>query len=83
VGDTARAAHASSACDSSPVWHDGTGRPIQRPADPEAPEEESRGQPQQHTRTPLLVIQETWHMAFLRPPSAGQAAEQSVAEFTG
>jgi hypothetical protein len=67
----------------SPVWHDGTERPIHRPTDPEAPPEYDRGQKTCHTRNSLLVLTETCHVGFLSHTAEGKASEKSLAELAG
>jgi hypothetical protein len=48
-----------------PFWHDGTERPIHRPADPEAQQDYYSGKKKCHTVKNILVINETWHICFL------------------
>jgi hypothetical protein len=66
-----------------PLWHDGTERPIQRPKDPEEPQEYDRGKKTGHTLKNLVVINETCHMCFLSHPCEGKASDKSLAEVAG
>jgi DDE superfamily endonuclease len=66
-----------------PCGHKGTARPIHRPTEPAEPQAYDRGQQKWHTRTNLLVINETSHVCFLSHPYEGQASEQRVAECAG
>jgi hypothetical protein len=66
-----------------PFFHDGTERPIQRPKDPEEQPEGDSGQKKYHTRTNLLVINETGHVCFLSHTDEGKASDQSLAELAG
>jgi DDE superfamily endonuclease len=75
--------HATDGRATPPVWHDGTARPIHRPADPGEQQEYSSGKKNCHTLKNLLVINETCHLCFLRHTSEGNASDKSVAELTG
>jgi hypothetical protein len=66
-----------------PFWHDGTERPIHRPADPEEPQEYYRGKKKCPTLKNLLVITETYHVCFLSHIYEGKASDKSVAELAG
>jgi hypothetical protein len=66
-----------------PFLHDGTERPIQRPKDPEEPQEYDRGKKKCHTLKTLLVIHETCHMFFLSHTCAGKASDKRMAELAG
>ena len=48
-----------------PFWHDGTERPIHRPADPEDQQDYYSGKKKCHTVKNLLVIDETCQICFL------------------
>jgi hypothetical protein len=67
----------------SPFWHDGTERPIHRPADPEEPQDYYRGKKKGHTLKNLLVINETCHVCFLSHTYEGKASDKSLAELAG
>jgi hypothetical protein len=67
----------------TPLWHDGTERPIHRPTDPEEQQEYDRGQKKCHTLKNLLVITETCHVGFLSHTCEGQASDKSLAEEAG
>jgi hypothetical protein len=67
-------------CASPPFWHDGTERPIHRPVDPEAQQDDYRGKKKGHTRKNLLVIHETCHIGFLRATDEGIVPDKSLAE---
>ena len=69
--------------DSPPCWHDGTERPIQRPKDPEEPQEYDRGKKTCHTLKNLVMIQETCHICFLSHTYEGNASDKSLAERAG
>jgi DDE superfamily endonuclease len=66
-----------------PFWHDGTERPIHRPADPEDQEDYYSGKKKCHTIKNLLVIDETCHMCFLSTTSEGKAHDKSLADLEG
>ena len=68
---------------SPPCWHDGTERPIHRPADPEDQQECYRGKKQCHTIKNLLIIDETCHMCFLSATYEGKANDKSLADLEG
>jgi hypothetical protein len=67
----------------APCWHDGTERPIHRPADPEEQQDYYSGKKKYHTRKNLLVINETCHVCFLSHTYEGKASEKSLAERAG
>ena len=67
----------------APLWHDGTERPIHRPADPAAQQEYDRGKKKGHTRKNLLLSTETCQVCFLSHPSEGKASDKSLAELSG
>jgi hypothetical protein len=67
----------------SPVWHDGTERPIHRPADPEDQQDYYSGKKKCHTIKNLLVIDATCHICFLNTTYEGKANDKSVAELEG
>jgi DDE superfamily endonuclease len=67
----------------SPCWHDGTERPLHRPADPEEQQDYDSGTKKGHTLKNLLVINETCHVGFLSHTSEGQASDKSLAELAG
>jgi hypothetical protein len=83
VGRDGRHARAGREVHYPPCWHDGTERPIHRPTDPEAQPESYSGKKKGHTRTNLLVSNETGHMGFLSHTCAGKASEKSLAELAG
>jgi hypothetical protein len=83
VGRAAHEAQDRSDVDTSPCWHDGTERPIQRPKDPEEQEEYYSGKKKHHTLKNLLVINERCHMAFLSHTYEGKASEKGIAELAG
>jgi hypothetical protein len=66
-----------------PFWHDGTERPIHRPADPEEQQEYYSGKKKCHTLKNLLVINESCHICFLSATYEGKADDQSLAELAG
>jgi len=66
-----------------PFWHDGTERPIHRPADPEEQQEYYSGKKKCHTLKNLLVINEICHVCFLSHTYEGKASDKSLAELTG
>ena len=66
-----------------PFWHDGTERPIHRPADPEAQQDYYSGKKQCHTIKNLLMIDETCQMCFLSATSEGKASDKILAELEG
>ena len=53
------------------------------PTDPEDPQAYDRGKKPGHTRTHLLVINETGDLCCLRHTCAGTASDQSLAELAG
>ena len=66
-----------------PFWHEGTERPIHRPADPEDQEDYDSGKKKCQTINNLLVIDETCHMCFLSTTSEGKAHEKRLADLEG
>jgi hypothetical protein len=66
-----------------PVWHDGTARPLPRPADPEDQQDDYSGQKKCHTITTLLVIDATCHLCFLSATYEGKVHDKSVADLEG
>jgi hypothetical protein len=65
------------------LWHDGTERPIHRPADPEEPQDYDSGKKKCHTVKNRLVIDETCHLCFLSDTSEGTGPDKSLAELAG
>jgi hypothetical protein len=66
-----------------PFWPDGTERPLQRPTDPEEPQEDYRGTTKGHTRKNLLVITESCSVCLLSHTDDGKASDKSLAELAG
>jgi hypothetical protein len=66
-----------------PFWHDGTERPIHRPADPEEQQDYYSGKKKCHTVKNLLVIDETCHICFLSDTYEGTVHDKSLAELAG
>jgi hypothetical protein len=66
-----------------PCWHDGTARPIHRPANPEDQQEYDSGKKKCHTIKNLLVIDEACQMCFLSATYEGKANEKILAELEG
>jgi hypothetical protein len=62
-----------------PCSHDGTERPIHRPADPEAPQDYYSGKKQCHTVKHLLVIDATCHICCLSDTDEGTVPDKSLA----
>jgi DDE superfamily endonuclease len=70
-------------CASPPCWHDGTERPIHRPADPEEQQDYESGKKTCHPVKNLLVIDETCHLCCLRDTSEGTGPDKRLAELAG
>jgi hypothetical protein len=66
-----------------PFWHDGTERPIHRPADPEDQEDDYSGKKKCPTIKNLLVINAPCHMCCLSATYEGKAKDQSLADLEG
>src|SRR5215813_10472965 len=64
-------------------WHDGTERPIHRPAAPEAQQECCSGKKTCHTIKNLLVIDETCQICFLSATYEREANDKILAELEG
>jgi hypothetical protein len=67
----------------SPVWHDGTERPLPRPREAEEPQAYYRGQQKCHTITTRLVIEEPCQLCCLSATDDGEATETSLAALAG
>jgi hypothetical protein len=67
----------------TPLWQDGTERPIHRPADPADQHDYYSGKKKCHTIKNLLVIDESCHICFLSATYAGKANDKSLAELEG
>jgi DDE superfamily endonuclease len=66
-----------------PCWHEGTERPIQRPKDPEEPQEYDNGKKKYYTLKNLVMIHATRHICFLSHSYEGKASDKSLAEPVG
>jgi hypothetical protein len=66
-----------------PFWHDGTERPIHRPADPEDQQAYDSGKKKCHTLKNRLVIDETCQICFWSATSEGKANDKILAELEG
>jgi hypothetical protein len=67
----------------TPCLHEGTERPIQRPKDPEEPQEYDNGKKKYYTLKNLVMIHATRHICFLSLSYEGKASDKSLADPVG